>query len=295
MDVQTETAATIVKALDAFGISSDWEVAAAVRALHPTTTGPPIEFRGRREIEAFKNLVVGTIAEGVFRKRHLEPLKPLGYDIVDYAARGENRDFGVRRNDQELPINVKTASTVFRKAKATVGLEPLDCIPISTYKAYGAAKKVPELVYVDLVDFDLREKADGYITALTGEAALLWNFFAWYGGKGAKKAQDAFITRLFGIHESALEAFVPDDSKFRVISAQRVLAIVREHPERCPGLGIKGAGTGAFNAEVNVHVSVQKETRPWSEVADLLRTKDIETILNMITRTETSVIRSPLL
>jgi hypothetical protein len=295
MDATTATVGQIVDALDRYKIEDTWELAARLRGAARSDVGPPAAVRLNRESDAFRNLVVGNIAEGVFRTRHLQPLTAQRYEIVEYFARGENRDFGVQREGIELPINVKTASTIFRNALETVGLQPLDCIPISAYKANGAAKKVPDLIYVDLVDFALREKADAYIAKLSGDAALLWDLFSWYGGKGAKKAQDRFISLLFDEHRQALEALVTDESKFRVISAQRVKAIVRELPERCPGLGIKGAGTGGFNAEVNVHVSVERETRPWADVAEMLTTVGIQPVLDMVRRRETREVSAPTL
>lgn len=297
MDVRTAPISAIVTALNEFRIPDTWEVAAELRQIPIRNghAGPPESARGKRVSDGFRNLVVGNIAEGAFFSKHLKPLEAHGYKIVPYFERGENRDFGVQRDELELPINVKTASTLFRNAEKTVGLAPEDCIPISAYKANGATKRVPDLVYVDLVDFALRERADAYMDSLTGEEALLWDLFSWYGGKGAKKAQDAFMKQLFDTHRASLEALIADDSRFRVISAQRVKAIVREIPERCPGLGIKGAGTGAFNAEVNVHVSVQRETRPWSEIADILKRSGIQEVLDLVRHRETKEVAAPAL
>ncbi len=287
MDVQTVPVSKIVDALDSHGIPDTWKLAAALRSTPRAQIGPPPDYpRLKRESDPFRNLIVGNIAEGVFKSKHLDPLVAYGFKIESYFAKGENRDFGVQRDGLELPINVKTASTLFREAFRTVGLQPNDCIPISAYKANGAAKRVPDLIYVDLVDFALRVKADSYMASLVGDEAILFDLFSWYGGRGAKKAQDAFVAKLFESHRAALEALVTAESKFQVISAQRVKAIVRDLPERCPGLGIKGAGTGGFNAEVNVHVSVQHETRPWDEVAGVLRNAGIQALLNMIRKRE---------
>ena len=80
--------------------------------------------------------------------------------MVPYHESGENRDYGVQRDGLELPINVKVASTKFREAQRIVHISPDECIPISAYKAIGASEHVPDLVYVVLVDFTLREKVD---------------------------------------------------------------------------------------------------------------------------------------
>jgi len=71
-----------------------------------------------------------------------------------------------------LPINVKVASTLFRKARTVVGLDPEDCIPISAYKAIGASERVRDLVYVDLVDFTLRQRVDAFMVRLEGSLAV---------------------------------------------------------------------------------------------------------------------------
>jgi hypothetical protein len=293
VDVRTLTVGQIVAALDEYDIPDSWVLAKTLRQSDPAQIGPPAEARLKYMSDAFRNLVVGNIAEGVFAAKHLEPLKAFGYTVVPHFEKGDNRDFGVERDGLELPINVKTASTLFRKALSTVGLEPEDCIPISAYKANSAAKRVPDLVYVDLVDFALRERADAYMDKLSDNAAILWDLLSWYGGTGAKKAQDVFMAEMFKAHRTPLEALITDDSRFRVISAQRVKAIVREIPERCPGLGIKGAGTGGFNAEVNVHVSVGGETKPWSAIAGTLENDGIQGVLDSIRKRETRDVSAP--
>lgn len=293
LDVQAIPIGDIAEALDAYGVSNDWEIAAAIRAASPVVIGLGTSVRLNKPRAAFRNLVVGTIAEGVFESTQLRPLEKYGFKIIDYHEKGENRDFGVNKDNLELPINVKTASTVFRNALKTVGLDPEDCIPVSTYKALGGSKRVPNLIYVDLVDFALREKVDAFVESLVGPPAILWDLFSWYAGKGAKQAQDQYIKQLFSEHRPALEAFVDDASNFRVISAKKVVALMHQMPHRVPGLGIKAAGTGTFNAEVNLHISVSRETQPWADVANLIVEHGIQAALDLINMTETQTVPSP--
>lgn len=283
----------IVAALDEFAIADTWEIGASIRGLPKESIGLTGVTRGDKPNQAFRNLVVGTIAEGVFRSTQLVPLEAFGFNIIDYREAGDNRDFGLTKDGLELPINVKTASTIFRNAKTTVGLDPEDCIPVSAYKALGAIDHVPDLVYADLVDFNLREKVDKFISSLTGASAVLWDLFSWYAGRGAKKAQDTYITRLFDTHREQLEKLVDPAGKFRTISAKRVIAIMRRYPRRVPGLGIKAAGTGSFNAEVNVHVSVRDETVAWEDVAALVKNRGIEHVLSLIRETASETVPSP--
>lgn len=147
-----------------------------------------------------------------------------------------------------------------------------------------------------LVDFNLREKVDTYMDQLTGSEAILWDLLTWYGGKGATKAQDAYVDRLFATrHGVELMKLIPDATHFRVVSAQRVLAVMRTKPRRCPGLGVKAAGTGTFNAEVNIHISVAEETMAWDDVVAIIRKDGIASVLEKIRRVETASIRAPLI
>jgi hypothetical protein len=251
--------------------------------------------RNKQANAAFQNLVVGRIAERVFRDGHLAQLETEGFIVYDYHEQGENRDYGVEKGGLELPINVKTASSLYREAKAHVTLDPEDCIPIGSYKALGAAQRQPNLVYVDLVDFTMRARVDAFMHRVEGGLAVLWDLLSWYGGSGARQAQDHYVDELFRRHERALLALAPAATSFRVISAQRVLAVLRDDPRRVPGLGIKAAGRGGFNAEANVHVSVSRETVPWEEVAEILRRDGIQPLLDRIHHKESRTLAAPTL
>ena len=283
----------VLDALDAIGIDERWIVAERLRG-GALEQGVPVQLlpdRGKKLNAGFRNQIVGRLAERAFRLRHLSQLEPR-FQIEDYHRRGENRDFGVQEAGLELPINVKAATTLFRNA-AMFGLEPLDCIPISSYKALNALNKVPDLIYVDLVDFTLREKVDSVMEGLDGPLGILWDLFSWYGGKGATAAQDVYVDRVFDEHGPVLDALAPGVTSFRAISARRVMAILRANPRRCPGLGVKAAGTGAFNAEVNVHVSVANETTPWDDVGSMLAIEGIQSVLDLIRRTEVREVPAP--
>ncbi len=286
----------LCETLDRLGIGYGWEVASTIRqaaflAPHEPCLGSPRERRNA----AFENLVVGTIAERVFGDDHLTPLSRHGFEIADYHEAGENRDFGVRSNGVELPINVKVASTLFREARRVVDLDPEDCIPLGAYKAIGASERVRDLVYVFLVDFGLRERVDAFMDDLDEDLSIGWHLLSWFGGRGMKRAQDEYINALFERHDAELRALAPGVTSFRAISAQRALGIMRRQPRRVPGLGVKAAGTGVIRGEVNIHISVEHETRPWDVVAEELKTGGIQPVLDQITHTIMAEVPDPYL
>jgi hypothetical protein len=295
-DVQRLTAEELGGSIDDLGLRAGWALGDEIRSRAVSAPGSPClpDPPGRR-VQAFQNLVVGTLTERVFRERYLAALEAEGFVVQDLHERGENRDYAVQRDGAELPINVKVASTIFRNAREVVGLDPNDCIPISAYKAIGASERVHNLVYVDLVDFSLREKVDAYMNGLDGSLGALWHLLSWYAGIGAKAAQDQYITALFERRLGDLMGLLPGATSFRVISAQRVLAIMRKNPRRVPGLGIKAAGTGVIVAEVNVHISVRDETRAWTDVIEEARSHGIQHVLDQIARTITAEVPDPLL
>lgn len=290
--VQGLTTEELAEALDHLGLDDQWRLAGELRDAAANNDDLPLGEPNKTRRQGFQNQVVGRIAERLFRDEHLAALEAAGFEIEEYYARGDNRDYGARRDGEELPINVKVASTLFRNAKTVVGLEPEDCIPISAYKAIGASEKVPDLVYVDLVDFGLREKVDAFMDALEGPLGIGWHLLSWYGGPGARKAEDQYVGALFQEHADALKGLAAATG-FRVISARRVLAILRENPRRVPGLGVPGAGTGGFIAEVNVHVSVENEMEPWEDVAGRLVSEGVAPVLATIRETTTITVPDP--
>jgi ISXO2-like transposase domain len=189
-------------------------------------------------------LIVGTIAERVFRDDHLAALEPEGFEIEDLHEAGENRDYALRKGGLELPINVKVASTLFRNAQQVVGLAPEDCIPISAYKAIGASERVPDLVYVDLVDFELRERVDDYMDGLAGSLGIGWHLLSRYGGPGVRAAEDQYLRSLFDEKESELKALAPGATSYRVISAKRVIASCVRIRAGCPASASRVRGRG---------------------------------------------------
>jgi hypothetical protein len=264
----------------------DWSLAAGILRAADRAPEEPCLPEPKPEGAVFMNMFAGTIAERIFREDHLEPMEGLGFSVKDYVEQGDNRDYGLLRDGHELPINVKVAATLYREALSHVGLQPQDCIPISVYKALGASEMVPDLVYVDLVDFELGVKVRAFLDALDGPFAIGRLLLSHYGGAGIRRAQNRYIEQLFNQHGTAMRVLARKEGQdFRVISAQRVLSIMRDNPRRVPGLGVKGVGR-TWRGEVNVHISVKDETLSWTEVADTCVNEGINEVLAAIGRTE---------
>ena len=275
------SAREVVGALNDLGIGPGWAVADQLRtfaAQNPSAQGlgPAFAARQPRVNEAFRNLVVGMIAERLFDEICLTPLEIDGFTVRDFRAVHDNRDYVVEKDGMRLPINVKVSATRFEGAQRLVGLDPDDCLAFSAYKAWSGASK--RVLFVSLVDHDLRKKVDEFMEGLDGHTRTVWELFSHYGGpdwdRGAKKAQDQFITDLFRRHHRALLSLAGDTPNFRAISAQRVVAIMNENWNRNPGLTKPGMSGGS-----QIHVSMARETCTWAGIVQMLQAEGVSGVL----------------
>jgi DNA (cytosine-5)-methyltransferase 1 len=220
---------------------------------------------------------------------HLDDLKAqrAGLDYREDRGSGHSlRDFTLWENDVELPINVKNAGTRFEHAAQLVGLDPEDCMPIPAYKAHAALESggsTPNLLYVISVDYDLIKLLDSALPKLfSHEEAIVWDLLKRHTGKQVKDAEDLFVGRIVRAHWPDLNSMV-DDKPFHVISARRAIRILQTKPKRTPGIGQKAWGTAA-RGEVNVHISIEAETKPWPEVAERIIRNGVIDIARAVNR-----------
>ncbi len=216
-----------------------------------------------------------------------------GLTFSDHRERGHTFvDFTLHQNDFALPVNVKVASTKFKRAKELVGLETDDCLPIPAYKAHGAVEREANLVYSVSADFDLLEQIRAQLPKLlTKDEALVWDLLQNYKGVGVKNAEDLFVFAITKKHWQALKDVIRKP-RFHIISARRTIRVLTTKPQRTPGIGMKGWGTGA-NAEVNVHVSIVEETVPWENVKERITSGGVKAVVDAINRKKTEEVNDP--
>ncbi len=201
-------------------------------------------------------------------------------------------DFTLREGELELPVNVKNAGTRFEKAAELVGLDPNDCIPIPAYKAYGAVEKLGPLIYVISVDYQLIGVLDSLLPKLFDERErVAWDLLNSYAGARVRKAEDAFVSRIVKRHWDKIGARVKDNP-FHVVSARKAIRILQTMPQRTPGIGLRAWGTGA-SAEVNVHLSISGDTKPWPDIADRIRVNGVSDIITAVNHKKTEVVYDP--
>jgi hypothetical protein len=201
-------------------------------------------------------------------------------------------DFTMHQGEVSLPVNVKNAGTRFENAAALVGLEPDDCIPIPAYKAHDAIEKEPNLIYVFAIDYRLTTKIETHLlTHLNAQEAAVWKLLNAKAGSRIRDAEDKFIYSTVEKYWPQFTAECPLPG-FRAISARRAIRILQTLPKRTPGIGLRAWGTGA-SAEVNVHVSIHSETKPWEELHPRILRNGLPDLIEAINRKRTEVVFDP--
>jgi len=201
-------------------------------------------------------------------------------------------DFKIRGSDESLPINVKTASTAFEKARDLVGLEPDDCIPIPVYKASAALETVPDLLYVVSVDFTLIATLDVLLPQLFSEdERIVWDLLNRFEGARLRNAEDAFIFATVRRYWHRIRE-VLKGNPFHAVSARKAIRVLQTKPRRTPGIGLRAWGTGA-SAEVNVHLSIREDTTPWDQVVSRIESSGLDSIIVAINRRRQEVVFDP--
>ena len=79
---------------------------------------------------------------------------------------------------------------------------------------------------------------------------------------------------------------------FHIISARKAIRVLQTKPERTPGIGMRGWGTGA-SAEVNVHVSLREDTTTWDNVSKRMEQSGVGDIIGAVNRKRVEEVFDP--
>ena len=252
----------------------------------------------RKKIGSAENPVTKLFPAAVTERQFLERLDRLrearpSVDYRDERFSGHTLvDFTLLEDDRELPVNVKNAGTRFENAKALVGLEPDDCIPIAAYKAYDAVEKEPNLLYAVSVDYTLIRKIESHLlTQFNKDEEAVWRLLNAYTGPLIRDAEDKFVYSMVSKHWAGFSEQVAWPV-FKVVSARKIIRILQTLPKRTPGVGLRAWGTGA-SAEVNVHLSVSAETKDWDTIHHRIEAGGILDIIDAVNRKRTELVFDP--
>jgi hypothetical protein len=252
----------------------------------------------RTHVGSAENPITKLFPAAVTERQFLDKLNQLhetrrsvGYRDERFA-RHTLVDFTLTENNLELPINVKNSGTRFENAAKLVGLEPDDCVPIPTYKAYNATEKRPNLLYAISADYTLISKVKNFLlTLFSDEEKLVWEILSTYAGSLIRDAEDRFVYSMVDRYWDKFSYFVSSPA-FRIISARKAVSVLLKHPKRTPGIGLRAWGTRSA-AENNVHISITNETKTLDEIFTRISKNGLSDIILAVNRKKTEMVFDP--
>lgn len=252
----------------------------------------------RNKLGSAENPITKLFPAAITEQRFLEQLDGLmdkrsGLSYSDERKSGHTLvDFKIHEGDCGVAINVKNAGTRFESAQQLVGIAPDNCLPIPAYKAFDAVEKEPNLLYAVAVDYALLTTIrDKLLPHFSKDEETVWKLLNLHSGALVRDAEDRFV---YGMTIRHWKKLAPELSHvpFRLISARKAIRILQTKPQRTPGLGLRAWGTGA-SAEVNVHIAVDTETKPWTEIAKRISENGLNDIATAVNRKRTEVVYDP--
>lgn len=239
--------------------------------------GEPTGFdEGERHLQLFSNLLVAQLGEEIFEPLVAQPVREMGYEVLDRRTEHAEQDFDIRdpQGAMAISVNVKVHSSQFRNAPDVVKLAADDCFALALYKILSAFKQTREtqvpFLFLVSIRWGIVEEVIARVPPDLGEIVeLVFRARA----QGKRRAEDRLVQHAVGrLHETGiwdeLIAMLTSEGDHRVLSARKALDLFMDRFDpRCPALSIREFGR-AFGgqrgvaAEINMHFSISEEMVP---------------------------------
>jgi hypothetical protein len=228
----------------------------------------PDAARLKKAKSGIAQMVLGQLAEEHFEALSTEVLGAQGFRVEDQRVGRTDTDYRLLDPDGRpiCRLNIKFHGTLFKQAVEYVGLEPLDCYPLATYKIHGALQRQQEerLPFVFLIisvpDFP-RELIEQNIS----------DDWSWLGSLTGRSVEESIVRRLIAEPWAITVRRKIRESEFRVISARRAYGLLRDLLfDRVHALRLRGFNQLFRGAEINMHLSLSKEMIAYPDFLVLL-------------------------
>ena len=223
------------------------------------------------------SLILGESAERVFESRYRSKLATTEIQLVDQRESRNDTDYRLvnGRGRPLYRLNIKFHGALFRNAKDLVGLEPVDCFPLATYKIKSALDKQDQehLPYIFVVATGSQISAERIAMEIPSEfiAAATFGKAAISSGKRRLEEQIAskFVSsqpERFAAVENAI-----DQAQWYVFSARRAEEIMKTRLfERVYALRMRSFNRAYRNAEIDMHLSFAADMIPLERFLEMI-------------------------
>jgi hypothetical protein len=240
------------------------------------------------------NLIVGRCAERIFVDRYKKEAATTELTLSDVRESRSDTDYRLLngRGRPVYRVNIKFIGSQFRRAQEMVGLEPMDCFALATYKINAALQKqvadrLPFLFIIvsvpGLSADDVGGKASAELLEFLGLVTQA------HGIPKKRDIQDHVVNSLeqgndAGFYE-VLERI--EHGSWHVLSARRADKLLREKLfERVYALRIRGFAQQFRGAELDMHFSLSQDLTPLDTYLHKLRESGYPMVTTMLERGE---------
>lgn len=273
------------------------EVAASQDAVREALGFSPAQLREphlKKSLRILGQLLLGLCAERAFEEIYSSEMRAQELELRDLRESRTDTDYRLY-NGQARPlyrINIKFHGARFRRAPELVGLDPLDCFALATYKIHRALLKQDQerLPYIFAVvgvpDLSGELVGEALPKRLVEASAVI---------QQAPRAQNKreFEDRLVSFAaDRALPVFRQTYAKIRqapwyLLSARKAYRLLREHLfERVYALRIRGFAQQFRLAELDMHFSLRNDLVGLQEFFETLRKEGLTKVATLLERGE---------
>jgi len=244
----------------------------------------PTTERLSRARSGVAQIFLGTLAERRFESVAAQLLTDQSYRIKDDRGRRSDTDYQLvdAGGLAVCRLNVKYHGTLFRESKEYVGLEPVDCFALATYKINGALRRQEDerLPYVFLI-ISVPEIPRRAIEQSISDDLV------WLASVSDRATEEAIVKTLVDQPWAQPVKAQIVNSEFRVLSARKAYNLMRDKLfERVHALRLRAFNRTFRGAEINMHLSFSQEMVSFAELIGLLAATGVQGLAVRLERGE---------
>ena len=237
------------------------------------------------------SLIIGRAAEAAFQELYSKHMETMQVSVHDDRKSGTDADFILRNgsNRDLYRMNIKLHGSVFRQSRDYVGLDPLDCFPLATYKISNALQKQDELhlpylfVIVTVPGLAAEQVGQRLPIEISVGVMLAKSLIS----TGKRRVEELFLDALRREGPALFEEVATrlKTGSWYVISARRAHETMKAKLfERVFALRQRDFNRAFRNAEIDMHLSFATDMVPLAVFFERTRTLSAAQIYSMIER-----------
>lgn len=246
----------------------------------------------RRARRTLGQLLLGRCAELVFEDLYRTEMQSQQLDVTDERESRSDTDYRIKDSSGRplYRINIKFHGARFRRAPELVGIDPLDCFALATYKIHSALQKQNEehlpyfFAVVGVANLTGAAVGEGIPDSLAEATSLVYRSprFA-----GKRSFEDRVVDALVASRDQVFQRTYDQikNAEWYILSARKADMLLRDKLfERVFALRIRGFAQQFRAAELDMHFSLSQDLTPLKTFFATLREEGLTKVATQLER-----------